>query len=282
MSGIGFSLNRTCSPDMTLAQFIALAKAVGVEAIEVRNDIAGREFSDGTKAEELRVVLTDAGLRLASINALQRFNDWDPIRADEAVFLVRYAAALGAPGIVLCPVVDVSHGWTESQLEEKLRQSLRMLRPVLLDHGVTGYVEPLGMQGSTMKWQRTAVAAVSDIAGWDAYRICHDAFQFYRCGDTQMFPERIGLVHISGIDRTDLRPDELTEPDRGLVSGNDRAGNVGQLQSLISAGYRGFVSIEPFNPIVQQDPSLASQLADCINYVRVNTDAALTEARASP
>ena len=122
MSSIRFSLNRTCSPDLTLAQFIALAKAVGVEAIEVRNDIAGREFSDGTKAEELRVVLTDAGLRLASINALQRFNDWDHSRADEAMSLVHYAAALGAPGIVLCPVVDVSHGWTESQLEEKLRQ----------------------------------------------------------------------------------------------------------------------------------------------------------------
>jgi 2-keto-myo-inositol isomerase len=136
MSGIRFSLNRTCSPDLTLAQFIALAKAVGVEAIEVRNDIPGREVSDGMKPGDLRATLDDAGLRLASINALLRFNDWDGDRADEALSLIRYAAALGAPGIVLCPVVDAEHAWTESQLEEKLRQALRMLRPMLIDHGV--------------------------------------------------------------------------------------------------------------------------------------------------
>ena len=110
------------------------------------------------------------------------------------------------------------------------------------------------MKGSTMMQQRAAVSAVTNVAGWDAFRICHDTFQFYRCGDAQMFTEQIGLVHISGIERTDLPPDELTEPDRGLVFGNDRVGNVAQLQSLLAAGYRGFVSIEPFNPVVQQDP----------------------------
>ena len=165
MSAIRFSLNRTCSPNMTLAQFITLATAVGVEAIEVRNDIVDREFADGMDAAELRAAVSEAGLGLASINALQQFNDWDRDRAEEALSLIRYAAALGAPGIVLCPVVDVAHGWTELELEEKLRHSLRMLRQILLDHGVAGYVEPLGMKGSTMMRQRTAVAAVTDVAG---------------------------------------------------------------------------------------------------------------------
>jgi 2-keto-myo-inositol isomerase len=276
MSGIRFSLNRTCSPTMTLAQFLSLARAAGVEAIEVRNDIPGREFLDGTEAEELREVLAEAGLRLASINALQRFNDWDRNRPDEALSLVRFASAVGAPGIVLCPVVDATHAWSESQLEEKLRQSLRMLRPILLDYGVVGYVEPLGMQGSTMKRQRTAVAAVGDVEGWDAYRICHDTFQFYRCGDTEMFPERVGLVHVSGIDRDDLRPDELSEPDRGLVSEEDRAGAISQLRALISGGYSGYVSIEPFNPEIQQDPGLPSYLASCVDYLRAGIEGAST------
>ena len=271
MSAIRFSLNRTCSPNMTLAQFIALATSVGVEAVEVRNDIVGREFADGMDAAELRATVSEAGLRFASINALQRFNDWDSTRAHEALSLVRYAAALGAPGVVMCPVVDAGHGWTDSDLEAKLRHSLRMLQPILLDHGVTGYVEPLGMKGSTLKRQKTAVAAVSDVASWEAFRICHDTFQFYRCGDIQMFPEHVGLVHVSGIDRTDLRPDELTEPDRGLVFVGDRVGNVEQLRTLISAGYEGYVSVEPFNPMVQQDPGLASRLAASIDYVRATT-----------
>jgi 2-keto-myo-inositol isomerase len=272
MGGIRFSLNRTCSPDMTLAQFVVLAKAVGVEAIEVRNDIAGREFADGTRAEELRAILDEAGLRLASINALQRFNDWDLRREEEAVSLVRYAAALRAPGIVLCPLVDLDHGWSESQLDEMLRHSLRKLRPILLEHGVTGYVEPLGMHGSTMKRQAAAVAAVSDVAGWDAYRVCHDTFQFYRCGDTEMFPARIGLVHISGIDRTDLPPDELAEPDRGLVEEGDRVGNIHQLTALTEGGYTGYVSIEPFKPAVQQDPDLPAKLAACVADVRAGIE----------
>jgi 2-keto-myo-inositol isomerase len=277
MNGIRFALNRTCSPDKSLTEFIALAKAAGVDAIEVRNDIPGREFSDGTKAEDLRAMLDDAGLRLASINALQRFNDWDSDRESEAVSLARYAAALGAPGIVLCPVVDVAHGWSEQQLAESLRHSLRKLRPILLEHGVTGYVEPLGMRGSTMKRQGAAAAAVIDVAGWDAYRICHDAFQFYRCGDTEMFPDRIGLVHISGIDRTDLAPDDLTEPDRGLVDRQDSVGVVRQLRSLIDRGYAGYISIEPFKPAVQQDPDLASRLSECLGYVQSELEGGSSE-----
>jgi 2-keto-myo-inositol isomerase len=273
MNGIRYSINRTCSPDLSLAQFIALAKAAGVEAVEVRNDIPGREFADGTPAETLRDTLADAGLRLASINALQRFNDWNPSRAEEAVSLSRYAATLGAPGMVLCPVVDEAHGWTDRELGEKLRHCLRMLRPILLDHGLIGYVEPLGMRGSTMKLQKMAVAAVSDIDGWGAYRICHDAFQFYRCGDTQMFPKHIGLVHISGVDRADLRPDELTEPDRGLVSEGDRVGNLRQLREIIAGGYSGTVSIEPFKATVQKDPELKSKLASCVAYVRNELEA---------
>ena len=267
MSAIRFSINRTCSPLMTLAQFVTLAQAVGVEAIEVRNDIAGREFANGMDAASLRAVLSDAGLKLASINALQRFNDWTGSRAEEALQLIRYAAMLGAPGIVMCPVIEADYGWSEAELEVKLRHSLRMLRPMFLDHGVIGFVEPLGMKGSTMKLQETAAAAVSDIDGWNAFQICHDTFQFYRCGDTRMFPERIGLVHISGITRGDLPPHELTEPDRGFVSAGDRAGNVEQLRKLIAGGYQGYISIEPFDPAVQQDPEIASHIRASIEHV---------------
>lgn len=267
MSTIRFSINRMCSPQMTLAQFIALAQTVGVEAVEVRNDIAGREFADGMDAASLRKALLDAGLKLASINALQRFNDWSDSCAEEALELIRYAATLGAPGIVMCPVIEADHGWSEAELEQKLRQSLRMLRPMLLDHGVTGFVEPLGMQDSTMKLQKTAVTAVSDVDGWDAFRICHDTFQFYRCGDAQMFPEHIGLVHISGIARSDLPPHELTEPDRGFVLDGDRAGNVEQLRALIEGGYQGYVSVELFNLDVQQDPEIAVHLKASIDHV---------------
>ena len=72
---IRFCLNRTCAPQVSLPQFIALAVGAGVTAVEIRNDIEGREFADGTPAAELRTRLDAAGLAVASVNALQRFND---------------------------------------------------------------------------------------------------------------------------------------------------------------------------------------------------------------
>lgn len=264
---IRFALNRTCAPQLPLADFIALAVASGVKAVEIRNDIEGREFADGTPAREVKARLEAAGLVVASVNALQRFNEWTSERAKEAEAIISYAADLGAPGVVLCPVHNEDHGWSEAEAERNLRDGLKNLRPILKDHGVTGYVEPLGMKGSTMKRQDMAVAAVSDADGWDAYALCFDTFQFFRCGDTALFPERIGLAHMSGISRPDLLPADLTEPDRGLIFIDDRVDNIGQLRRLIAAGYSGFVSMEPFSPAVQQDPELSSRLRASLEYL---------------
>ncbi len=264
---IRFALNRTCAPHLPLSAFIALAAASGVKAVEIRNDIEGREFADGTPARDVRAQLDAAGLAVASVNALQRFNEWTPARAKEAEAIISYAAALGAPGVVLCPVHNEDHGWSAPEAERNLRNGLKNLAPILRDHGVTGYVEPLGMKSSTMKRQDMAVAAVSDIDGWDAYALCFDTFQYFRCGDTALFPDRIALAHMSGISRPDLGPAELTEPDRGLIFIDDRVDNIGQLRKLIAAGYSGFVSMEPFNPAVQQDPELLSRLRASLEYV---------------
>jgi 2-keto-myo-inositol isomerase len=269
-----FALNRTCAPQLPLADFIDLAGAVGVTAVEIRNDIAGREFADGTPAAQVRAQLEAAGLAVASVNALQRFNDWTLDRATEATALIAYAAALGAPGVVLCPVHDPDHGWTEAEALRNLRQGLRHLAPILRDHGLIGYVEPLGMPGSTLTRQDVAVAAVTDIDGWDTYQLCYDTFQFFRCGDSRLFPDRIGLAHMSGISRTDLAPGALVEPDRGLIFAGDRVGNVAQLQALQAAGFAGYVSMEPFSPRVQSDPQLADHLRRSLEYVGAMLDAA--------
>jgi 2-keto-myo-inositol isomerase len=262
-----FAMNRTCAPQLDLTQFIALAVEAGVKAVEIRNDIPGREFMDGTLARDVAARLHEAGLSVASVNALQRFNGWTLEREAEAKHIVEYAAALGAPGVVLCPVHNIDHGWSEVESEKNLRHGLRQLRPILMAHGVTGYVEPLGMKGSTMKKQAMAVAAVDDIGGWDAYKLCFDTFQFFRCGDMALFPERIGLAHMSGIVRGDLAPSDLTEPDRGLIDAIDRVDNIKQLRALKESGYNGFVSMEPFSPIVQQDEALPVKLRESLARV---------------
>lgn len=255
-----FAMNRTCAPQLPLPAFLNLAVAAGVKAIEIRNDIEGQEFMDGTEPAVILNLLHEAQIKIASVNALQRFNDWSKERAVQAKFLISYAAKLGAPGVVLCPVHNPDHGWIETDAEKNLREGLKQLRPILLDLGVKGYVEPLGMMGSTMKKQSMAVAAIGDMDGWDAYELCYDTFQFFRCGDTVLFPERIGLAHMSGISRNDLLPGELSEPDRVLIDETDRVENIGQLRALKDASYSGFLSMEPFNPEVQNAGDLQRQL----------------------
>lgn len=264
---VTFALNRTCAPQFTLAEFIALAQKVGVQAVEIRNDIEGREFADGMPATELKSRLDDAGLRLASVNALQRFNDWTPARATEAKRLIAYSAALGAPGVVLCPAHlpgDDQH----ADAHARLCEGLAALKPIFADSGVIGYVEPLGMRHSSMNRQAQAIAALDDIGGGDDFQLCYDTFQHFRASDDALFPERIGLVHISGIARPDLAPDELTEPDRGFVFLGDRVSNIARLRVMVDAGYSGFVSMEPFSPETQNDPNVADRLRASLDYVK--------------
>lgn len=265
---IRFAINRMVAPRLGLDGFLALARAAGAEAVEVRNDVEGREFADGTPAAELRRRIADHGLAVASINALQRFNDWTPDRQREAETLFAYAAALGAPGIVMCPVIDANHGWSDAELARKLRQALKALRSIAADNGVVGYVEPLGMVDSTLRSQRLAADAIADCDGLGPLQICYDTFQYFRASDDRLFPDFIGLVHVSGITRTGPRREELTEPDRGFVDSRDICGNLDQLRHVLAAGYRGYVSMEPFDPAIHALADATAPLVASFDYLR--------------
>lgn len=265
---IRFSLNRTVAPRLPLDGFLQLARKVGVEAVEIRNDIEGQEFANGMPAAEVRQRISDQGLNVASINALQRFNDWTADRAREAKEIFAYAAALGAPGIVLCPVIDAQHGWSSAELVRKLRDSLKAIKALAADHGVIGYVEPLGMVDSTLRSQALATEAIEDVSGAGPLQICYDTFQFYRASDTRLFPEHIGLVHVSGITRTDLPREKLTEPDRGFIDGADICGTTGQLRDIRATGYVGYVSVEPFDPAIQERADVSEDLARSLDFMR--------------
>jgi 2-keto-myo-inositol isomerase len=267
---VEFAINRTCLPHGQLDEFLRLAKSAGVSAVEIRNDIEGQEFSNGMPAHELKDRLDAEGLKVASVNALQRFNDWTAAREAEARYLIRYAAELGAPGLVLCPAHLPADNWDDVTKAAMLREGLRALQPIFADEGVTGYVEPLGMTHSTMKKQADAVSAIDDIKGWENFSLCYDTFQFFRCGDDRVFHNRIGLIHVSGIARDDLAPAELVEPDRGLVLEGDRVGNIDKLREAAAAGYRGFVSIEPFNTATQRDPDLAAKIRQSLAHIVSN------------
>lgn len=266
-----FAINRTVAPFRDLASFLALARGAGVEGVEIRNDVAGQEFANGIKPAELAARVADAGLAIASINALQRFNDWDAARFSEARALIEFAGACGAPGLVLCPVVDAADRRGPAQLEADLRRSLRELKPILADNNVTGLVEPLGMPASTLKFKTPAVEAIGDVEGFGAFALCHDTFQHFRCGDTTFYPKHTGMLHVSGIVRRGVAREALVEPDRGFVDSGDIAGTIEQVSILLGQGYGGFISFEPFDPAVQSledpEPKLVASIAHIYSAV---------------
>jgi 2-keto-myo-inositol isomerase len=149
-----------------------------------------------------------------------------------------------------------------------LREALRALKPIYAEHGVTGYVEPLGMVDSTLRHQAPAVAAIGDVDGFAQFALCYDTFQYYRSRDADLLAAYVGLVHISGITRGSVEREALVEPDRGLIDAEDLCGNIDQLNRVLAAGYDGFVSVEPFDPAVQADPDIGQKLAASLAYVR--------------
>src|SRR3954453_980551 len=173
---ITFALNHIVSPHRKFADFARLTRDLGITAVEIRNDLQGVEIVDGTLAEDVKAAADAAGVEILSINALQRFNEWNPTRENEAVALARYAATCGAKALVLCPVNSVDDHRSEPQRVDDLRRSLQALRPILRDHGVTGLVEPLGFEESSLRRKRVAVYAIDAVEGADTFSLVNDTF----------------------------------------------------------------------------------------------------------
>ena len=57
-------------------------------------------------------------------------------------------------------------------------------------------------------------------------------------------------MHVSGVDDPALAAAEMRDADRGLVTAEDRIGNIAQIQALLAGGYAGHLSFEPFAPAV--------------------------------
>jgi 2-keto-myo-inositol isomerase len=99
---IHFSTNRISALRIGFAEFAALTQRLGVSPIEIHNDLAGVEMVDGTPSKDIGAVAKAHGLVIRSINALQRFEQFDETRAAEARDMIAYAVACGAEALVLC------------------------------------------------------------------------------------------------------------------------------------------------------------------------------------
>ncbi|MDZ5447999.1 TIM barrel protein [Labrys sp. ZIDIC5] len=246
-----FALNHMAAPKLRPAEFFALARNLGIARVEIRNDLAGNAILDGTPAASVREEAQRAGVEILSINALQRFNDWSEARASEAEELADYAAGAGARALVLVPRNDGEGRGDEERLP-RLIEALAALKPILLERRLTGFVEPLGFEICSLRLKSEAVAAIDAVDGAQTFKLVHDTFHHHLAGEAALFPDRTGLVHISGVDDASVAVGEMRDSHRGLVGADDRLGNVAQIEALRAGGYAGALSFEPFAESIQQ------------------------------
>ncbi len=250
---VTFALNHMVAPRRSVPELVALTKELGLDRIEIRNDLPGVPIGDGTPAAEVRRAVEDGEVRILSINALQRFNDWSPARAEEARSLAAYASGCGAEALVLCPVND--RGWqpSESERQAKLKEALRGLSTILEEAGIIGLVEPLGFEESSLRLKQDAVEAIEELDLGERFQLVHDTFHHHLSGEPRMFPEHTGLVHISGVEDASLPLERIRDEHRVLVGPDDLATSLLQILGLME-GYGGAYSFEPFAASVHDRP----------------------------
>lgn len=263
-----FALNRMVAPRLSLPAFIDLALTLKVDAIELRNDLAGVEIEDGTPPQQVRELCAAQGLKVLSINALYPFDVWNDERRQQVLKLAAYARACGAEGLVMCPLNDPADPRTEAQRSSGLHSALTELAPILRDHGLLGFIEPLGFEECALRHKRTAVEAIRAIGGLDVLRLVHDTFHHHLAGERELFPELTGLVHISGVEDRQAPLNRIRDGHRVLVAEADILGNVAQIDTLRSSGYSGYLSFEPFAESVHGLADIQQALAASIAHLR--------------
>ncbi len=259
-----FAMNHIAAPNLALKAFLAMVRDLGITEVEIRNDLP--DIVGTVSPDSVRAAAAQAGVEIISVNALYPFNGWSGDLPERAVRLADYARAAGAKALVMCPLNDgtpVAHA--------DLVAALKAMAPILRERGLMGLVEPLGFPISSLRTKKEAIAAIDELGASDVYRLVHDTFHHHLAGETEVFPERTGIVHISGVVDPALSVDEMLDAHRVLVDAKDRLANLPQIRTLLAMGFDGPFSFEPFAAEVHDHPHPEAVLRESMDYVTART-----------
>ncbi|SER47312.1 2-keto-myo-inositol isomerase [Vreelandella subterranea] len=263
-----FSLNHMVNPRWSPQQLIEAAVEMGVGAVELRNDVGANSILDLDAARRAGELAHEMGIHVLSINALYPFNVWNDERASQAEALAQQVYAAGGHGLVLCPLVDADTNASGKEKQANLEQALSALDIILGRYNIQGFVEPLGFPISTLRTKREVVDAIKALNLGSRFSLVHDTFHHKGAGETEFFTESTGLVHISGLDDSNITFEDMLDDHRVLVGGRDRLDNVAQLRQLLSEGYEGYISFEPFAKSVHTLEDPIAELRDSMAFIQ--------------
>ncbi len=255
-----FAINHITAPKLPLEDFFATARRLGITEVEIRNDLP--DVVNRMAPVEVKAAAQKAGVDIISINALYPFNVWSGDLPNKAIALADYAAASGAKALVMCPLND----GTEVSFDD-LVVALIAMKPVLQERGLIGLVEPLGFPISSLRTKKEALRAIDAADGGDVYKLMHDTFHHHLAGETEFFPDRTGLVHISGVVDPDVYVNHMLDAHRVLVDSHDRLENIAQIKAMNAGGYQGPYSFEPFAEEVHDLSDPEASVRESMDYV---------------
>jgi len=262
---INFSINHMSVPNLTYRQLLSAAKQLGCVGVEVRNDLKQNLFGD-LSATHARTAADESQLRLLALAELSAFNVLSEKTFARAQTLIKLASDCGAEGVVLIPRCDGQQIGT-SERKANLHTALTEIKPLLIEHSVIGFIEPLGFEHSSLRIKSEAVEAIESVAGKENFKLVHDTFHHYLEGSQNVFSEYTGMVHVSGVIETRLSRLELRDEHRGFVDEADRIENIAQLNRLFEEAYCGPVSMEAFAPEVHRMAHPVEALAQSFDYM---------------
>ena len=261
-----FSLNHMVAPRLGYNAFFDLALSLGVNAVEIRNDIP-TALMGSKNAKMIGKLAKEKGITIINVNALQRWNQWNKAKADEAKKLAEYTALTGAKNLILVPTNDTKFQPSHEARLEGLRVALDGLKSILKDHGLIGCVEPLGFVECSLRLKSEALAAIDAVGGSKRFKVTHDTFHHFVAGEKEFFGARTALIHVSGVTDPKHSAATMRDPQRVLVDAHDMIDNRGQVKKLRESGYKGYVSFEPFSAVVHKSKQIARDLARSMDFL---------------
>ena len=260
------ALNQIAAPNLPWRAFLGLAAGVGAVGVELRGDL-GRPLFDGDDPAEVGRAARQAGLRLLTVAELRDFNRFTDATRRAAEALIAAARACGAEAVTLIPRND-GGGRGNGERIANLRVALRELAPMLAEAGLTGLIEPLGFETSSLRDQAEAVDAIEGLGVGGTFALIHDTFHHRLAAGSGLHPAHTGLVHVSAVVDPAPAIGQMEDAHRVLPRPGDRLESGAQVAALAARGWDGPVSLEPFAPEVHALADPRPAIVESFEHVR--------------
>jgi 2-keto-myo-inositol isomerase len=247
-----------------------------VNKVELRNDLPGAGIIDEYSPEQVKELSEKYGIRIITINALQHFNvnSLLPALLKELQELLRLSISIDCGAIVLCPHNNVKDGRSSEQCFKETVEALKEFAPFFAEHGLMGYVEPLGFEESSLRSLVTAMKAIQESGYEEHYRIVYDTFHHHIGPDSleslgnEYDVSYTGLIHVSGVE-SEIPTSQYRDAHRLLIEAADKLKSREQIEKLVALGYEGAISFEPFAEDIQQMEleDLKTAINESIEYI---------------